>query len=130
MDYYISVLLKYADFEGRARRQEYWTFSLVNTIVIIILSIIGNLSKTPNVILSLYCLAVLVPYIAVSVRRLHDINKSGWYFFIRFIPVAGIIINLVYMIQDSDFERNAYGKSPKFDEYHYRRAQPVEEGND
>ena len=113
MDYYIAVLKKYAVFSGRARRKEYWMFVLFNLIISFIISLIGTFIETLFFLQYLYMLAVLIPAIAVTVRRLHDTNRSGWWYFIVFIPVIGAIILIVFLAQDSQSGENQYGANPK-----------------
>jgi uncharacterized membrane protein YhaH (DUF805 family) len=114
MNYYSDVLKKYAVFSGRARRKEYWMFVLINTIISIVL---GWAASTNNQVLVgvsyLYVLAVLIPSIAVFVRRLHDTNHSGWWIFIGLIPLVGAIILLVFSVKDSQPGDNQYGPNPK-----------------
>ena len=113
MEYYISVLRDhYADFEGRARRKEYWMFALMNFIVSFVVSIIANIGHV-GPLSWLYSLAVLVPSIAVGVRRLHDTDRSGWWWFIVFIPIIGAIILIVWLATDSLPGANQYGANPK-----------------
>ncbi len=119
MEYYKSVLKKYAVFEGRARRREFWMFTLFNAIFAIALSIvdmivgldIGNLNI--GVLNIIYSLAVLLPSLGVTVRRLHDTNRSGWWIFIGVIPFVGPIILLVLLFLDSTPRENKYGSNPK-----------------
>ena len=115
MNWYVKVLKQYLDFNGRARRTEYWMFTLVN--IIISWSIIGFSlaiqSSELNILEDLYSLAVLIPSLAVSVRRLHDIGKSGWNLLIILIPLIGIIILLVWMCEDSQHGTNKWGENPK-----------------
>lgn len=119
MNWYLQVLKKYAVFSGRARRQEYWMFVLINLIISIILSIIDNIMglagpESPyGIISSIYLLFVLIPSIAVGVRRLHDIGKSGWMLLIAFIPLIGAIWLIVLFVKDSDSGENEYGPNPK-----------------
>lgn len=123
MNYYFSVLKKYAVFEGRAQRAEYWYFYLFNLIIYIILSVFGgmigifNITLTGgneiNILAILYSLAVLLPGLAVSVRRLHDIGKSGWMILLNLIPLIGAIWILILMIRDSVPGDNEYGPNPK-----------------
>ncbi len=118
MNWYLEVLRKYAVFSGRARRKEYWMFALFNFIFAIIAGIIdrvlgfGKEFGTGPVYI-LYALAVLVPSLAVSFRRLHDIGKSGWYLLINFIPLIGFIWYLILMSTDSKPGGNQYGPNPK-----------------
>jgi len=117
MNWYIKVLKNYAEFSGRARRKEYWMFVLFNCIFALVLSLIGLLTFGMLYILSiLYGVAVFVPALAVAVRRLHDIGKSGWYYLIILIPVAGPIWFLVLMCTDSQPGDNKYGPNPKEEE--------------
>ena len=117
MNWYIEVLKKYAVFDGRARRMEYWMFVLFNVIISIVLGVIDNVLGTVTEIgqglLGLvYSLGVLLPGIAVTIRRLHDTGRSGWYILLGFIPCIGAIILLVFMVQDSDAGDNEYGPNP------------------
>lgn len=118
MNWYLSVLKKYADFDGRARRTEYWTFFLFNLIIGLVLGfiegIVGIAPESEQSILAiLYTLAVLVPGLAVGVRRLHDTGRSGWWLLIAFVPILGAIILLVFSLQDSQPGNNLYGPNPK-----------------
>ncbi|MDZ7741584.1 MAG: DUF805 domain-containing protein [Bacteroidota bacterium] len=119
MDWYLKVLKQYADFSGRARRKEYWMFVLFNIIFLIVAGIIDNVigltvGELPyGVFYFLYALAVLIPGIAVSVRRLHDIGKSGWMILIGLIPLIGAIWLIVLMVTDSNPGENQYGPNPK-----------------
>jgi uncharacterized membrane protein YhaH (DUF805 family) len=112
MNYYLDVLKKYAVFEGRARRKEYWMFVLCNAIITIILDILFHFLDAPFLIL-LYALAVLLPNIGVSIRRLHDTGRTGWWLLIGLIPLVGAIILLVFFITDSEPGPNQYGPNPK-----------------
>jgi len=110
LDYYTGVLKNYAGFEGRARRAEYWQYTLMTVIAAIVLLVIGVFIKFPIVIV--YYLAVLLPSLAVSVRRLHDTGKSGWWLLIAFVPFGGIVL-LVFTCLDSTPGPNQYGPNPK-----------------
>lgn len=118
MNYYLDVLKKYAQFEGRARRAEYWYFGLFNVIVSIVLGILDSvlgliIFENTGTIGFIYSLAVLIPGFAVSVRRLHDVGKSGWFSLIVLIPVVGAIWLLVLSVRDGDPGINQYGANPK-----------------
>ena len=127
MHYYISVLKNYANFKGRARRSEYWYFILFNMIFGIIAGIIDQMLGTTftldivdqavqlpyGYVYLFYSLAVFIPGLAVTVRRLHDTSKSGWLFFIVLIPLAGAIWLLVLLFTDSTVGINKYGPNPK-----------------
>lgn len=105
MNYYFKVLQNYATFDGRARRSEYWYFVLFNFIVTIVLALLGIIVNFPFVD-SIYSLAVLIPSIAVGVRRMHDVGKSGWFILIP-------IYNLILACTDGDNQVNEYGEDPK-----------------
>lgn len=112
--YYLAVWKKYAVFAGRAQRAEYWHFYLFSTIIYILLVIATRLiSKYVGILTVLYYLSILIPFIAVSVRRLHDTGRSGWWFFINFIPLVGPIIFFVFTVLDSQPGENKYGPNPK-----------------
>lgn len=126
MNWYLQVLKKYAVFNGRARRKEYWMFTLFNIIFAILAVILDYLLGTTIIELGtgieglgyglfyiLYALAVLIPGLAVSVRRLHDIGKSGWMLLLYLIPLVGAIWILVYLVTDSNPGENEYGPNPK-----------------
>lgn len=113
MNWYLEVLKKYTVFQGRARRTEYWMFALFNFIISMVLSIIDGIIGTVGILSGLYCLAVLLPAIAVSVRRLHDIGKSGWWLLIVLVPFIGAIVLLIFALLDSQAGSNQYGPSPK-----------------
>ena len=119
MNYYINAFKQYADFKGRARRKEFWYFVLFNIIVSFILGfvdgILGLADKQSGIGLlgGLYLLAVLIPSLAIEVRRLHDTNRSGWFILIAFIPIIGGFILLYFLVQDSNPSENKYGPNPK-----------------
>ena len=112
MNWYIAVLKKYAVFSGRATRSEYGYFILINTIITLILIVIGN-SIGNNLLDTVYSLGVFVPTLAVTARRLHDIGKSGWWQLLLFIPIIGIITLIIFLIKDSMPFDNLYGPNPK-----------------
>ena len=107
------VLQKYCDFKGRARRSEYWWFELGYCILSGVLSGLGQNSMIFSVISGIVSLALLLPALGVSVRRLHDIGKSGWWLLIELIPVVGLIIIIVWQCKDSEPGDNQYGPNPK-----------------
>jgi uncharacterized membrane protein YhaH (DUF805 family) len=118
MNWYLTVLKKYAVFNGRARRKEYWYFILFSIIVSVILSILDAILLSmgaPGVTSVLYSLAVILPSLGVMIRRLHDTGRSGWWVLINIIPIIGFIIFLVFAVQDSQPEANQYGENPKED---------------
>ena len=119
MNWYLECLRKYGVFGGRARRKEYWYFVLFNIIIGIVLAVIdvatGSFSAEVGMGLlsGIYFLAVLIPSVAVTVRRLHDTDHSGWWFLISLIPIIGAIVLFVFTVQDSNAGENKYGPSPK-----------------
>ena len=118
IDWYLTALKKYAVFSGRARRKEYWWFTLLSLLFIFALGLVeGALGIAPEIDVSvlgtLYILAVAIPWTAVGVRRLHDSGHSAWWLLIGLIPLLGNVILFVFMIEDSDVGQNAYGPNPK-----------------
>lgn len=119
MNWYLKVLKQYADFSGRARRKEYWMFVLFNMIFAIVAMILDNVLGIAmegigyGPLYGLYALAMLIPGLAVAVRRLHDVGKSGWMILIALIPLIGAIWLLVLMVTDSNAGENQYGQNPK-----------------
>jgi uncharacterized membrane protein YhaH (DUF805 family) len=122
MNWYLEVLKKYAEFNGRARRKEYWMFFLISTVISIILAVIdsftGTISEEAGLGLfsGIYALAVLIPGLSVTVRRLHDTDRSGWWILIGLIPVIGGIALLIFMVLDSTPGGNQYGPNPKVEQ--------------
>lgn len=133
MGWMILPLKRYADFSGRSRRKEYWMFQLLNVIVMVLLIALmvaggasGSVDDTsgaeagPGALFAigmglfvLWWLAILIPTLAVTVRRFHDHEKSGWMFLINFIPVVGGWIVLFFMVQPGTRGDNSYGPDPK-----------------
>lgn len=108
-----SVLGKYADFSGRASRSEYWFWYLAILLGYVVYFVLVTVSfELGLVYLIALVLAVFVPTLAVGVRRLHDIGKSGWLTLLGLIPFVGIIL-LVFALMDSTPGANAYGPNPK-----------------
>ena len=112
MNYYFEVLKKYAVFNGRARRSEYWYFVLFNVIASILFAIVDysigtmDIDSGRGILGTIYSLGVIIPSIAVSVRRMHDVGKSGWFILIP-------IYNLILAITEGEREENQYGPDPK-----------------
>lgn len=119
MNWYMKVLSQYFDFSGRARRTEFWMFTLINFIVSIIVAVLDTVLGTTmggagtGIIGSLYSLAVLIPSVAVGVRRLHDIGKSGLWILLVFVPIIGWIWLLILNVREGDSGANQYGPNPK-----------------
>jgi uncharacterized membrane protein YhaH (DUF805 family) len=117
MKYYLKALKNYANFSGRARRKEYWLFTLYNIIIYVALVILGAMvgflpGGAEGVFGAFYMVGVLIPALAVSVRRLHDTGRSGWWFLLNFVPFGAIVV-LVFLVQDSNPASNKFGKNPK-----------------
>jgi uncharacterized membrane protein YhaH (DUF805 family) len=127
MQWYLKVLKQYADFSGRARRTEFWMFALFNFIASAILSLVdtmigtasyissGGMFYMPGILGAIYGLAVLVPSLAVAVRRLHDTDRTGWWLLIGLIPLVGLIVLIVFWATEGDRGPNQYGPDPKQD---------------
>ena len=113
MNGYLATLKKYADFSGRARRTEYWLFVLFSMVIAMLLAVVDFVLGSPGIIGMLFALAILIPSIAVGVRRLHDTDRSGWWLLIAFIPIIGTIALLVFLLLDSNPGENRFGSSPK-----------------
>ena len=111
MNWYLKVLKNYAGFEGRARRTELWMFALFNFIFGVVLAIIDGVAGTIALQL-LYTLAVLIPSIAVAIRRLHDQDKSGWLLLLVFIPILGSLALLILYCLPGTSGDNKYGPDP------------------
>jgi uncharacterized membrane protein YhaH (DUF805 family) len=123
MDIFLNTLMKkYADFNGRARRKEYWTFVLFNVLIALIGYLIAGLGASMEssamsmfgmLFLILTGIGLLIPNIAVAVRRMHDTNRSGWSLLLSLIPLVGAIILLVYTLSEGNRGPNQYGPDPK-----------------
>ena len=121
MNWYFRVLRKYAVFAGRARRKEYWTFGLIHGLIIFALRypnfLTGTIDPESHLgrIQMLYAFGTFIPLVAVSVRRLHDTNRSGWWFLMFLIPIVNLILFFSFMTQDGQPGENRYGPNPKTD---------------
>ncbi len=116
MYWYLKVLRQYADFDGRARRKEYWMFYLINSLIFIAIELLNYRYFTLNIIVIIYSIALVIPTLAVTVRRLHDINKSGIWYFISWIPIIGSIWLFFLTIEKSDPMQNEFGPNPIYSE--------------
>ena len=121
MKEFITCMKKYATFSGRASRREFWMYTLIYLLIGALVSVVGfagvimnetSLMMTGFALLGIFCFANIIPSLTVMVRRLHDINKSGWYYFVGFIPFVGAFILLYYMVKMGDMGENMYGASP------------------
>ena len=108
-----SVFSQYANFSGRARRSEYWYYVLCYAIISIVVNLLSQASSVFAIIGTVVGLALICPTVAVEIRRLHDIGKSGWYLLFNLIPLVGAIILIVWFCKDSEPGDNAYGPNPK-----------------
>lgn len=113
MEWYKKVLSNYANFEGRARRKEFWMFALFNLIIYFAIAVVEMMIGTYMILGSIYLLAVIVPSIAVAIRRMHDIGKSGWFLLIGLIPFLGALVLIYFYIQEGQRGANEYGSDPK-----------------
>ncbi|TXS94291.1 DUF805 domain-containing protein [Parahaliea maris] len=119
MQWYLKVLKNYVGFSGRAQRTEIWMFILINFLITLLLAFLDGMLGLYNaevgvgVLQGVYSLAVFLPSLAVAVRRLHDIGRTGWWLLIAFIPLVGLIVLLVFYCLDSQPGDNEYGPNPK-----------------
>lgn len=116
MNWYLAVLKNYAGFSGRARRKEYWMFTLINALIGIAFNLIIALVpalESLAFVYGIYSLALFLPTLAVAVRRLHDVNKSGWMLLIGLIPLIGAIWLLILFCTEGTVGPNQYGEDPK-----------------
>lgn len=115
MHYYTDVLKKYASFQGRARRSEYWMFALFNVVIALVLLGLAAATKSTvfYVLYIAYILAVILPSLGVLVRRLHDTGRSGGWFFISFVPFVGGLVLLIFTVLEGNPGPNEYGPNPK-----------------
>jgi uncharacterized membrane protein YhaH (DUF805 family) len=129
IDWVLEVFSKYAVFSGRARRKEYWYWYFFNFIISIFIAVVSVVINLPfgtetdngigwfglfiNLVAIVYSLGIFIPNLAVTIRRLHDTNRSGWSYFISLIPFIGGLILLIYLVEDSTPGDNQYGPNPK-----------------
>lgn len=113
MNWFLDVLKnKYALFEGRARREEFWMFNLIFILIYLALVIVGYMLGI-HFIATIFDLAMIIPGFAVGARRLHDTNRSGWWQLLCLIPIIGWIILIVWCATDGEAGSNQYGENPK-----------------
>lgn len=134
MFWYLKALKQYTDFKGRAQRAEFWSFIILNLIISSLIleldtflgtyymdysdPLLSNLEdKRVGLFNGIFSLIIFIPTVAVWVRRLHDVGKSGLWFFAVFIPIIGWLILLLFSLKDS-VEDNQYGKNPKTEKDH------------
>ncbi|MEU9774673.1 DUF805 domain-containing protein [Streptomyces sp. NPDC047968] len=112
MNWYLAVLKNYVGFSGRARRTEYWMYTLFNSLATLVLYVAGMAIDT-MVPYFLYAVATFLPSLAVSFRRLHDTGRPAWWLLLSFVPLVGGIILIVFLASDGQEEENRYGANPK-----------------
>ncbi|MGF1764408.1 DUF805 domain-containing protein [Aliivibrio kagoshimensis] len=123
MNWYLMTLKQYIDFRGRARRKQYWMFTLINVILSLLLSSLDGMVGLFNaeagigMISGLYSLAILLPAIGVTVRRLHDTGRTGWWLLIGLIPLIGALVLLYFLVSNGDSQSNRFGSDPKIDTF-------------
>lgn len=119
MRWYIDAIMNYVNFKGRSRRRAYWMFVLMNFIIMVLLTLVDAAFSIDigifgmGLISTVYYIFIFLPSLALSVRRLHDTGRSGWWVLISLIPVAGFIVLLVFFCQNSYYGDNEYGPCPK-----------------
>lgn len=119
MNWYLMAFKKYAEFSGRSRRKEFWMFALFNLIALFLAAIIDNIIGTTfgeipyGFVYVIYSLITFVANLSLSVRRLHDVGKSGWFLLIYLIPLIGAIWIFVLFCTDGETGANKYGVNPK-----------------
>jgi uncharacterized membrane protein YhaH (DUF805 family) len=132
VEWYLKPWKNFADFSGRSRRKEFWTFTLINGVISIIIGVsialttevfcgspsdiatLQSFTMSPGYqILRIFSLITFIPSLAVTVRRLHDTNRSGWFILISLIPIVGGTLIMVWMCTDSTLNENDYGPDPK-----------------
>ena len=113
MNYYLDVVKKYAQFDGRARRKEYWMYTLFYAIIGAVVSILDTAIGAGGIISIIYWLAFILPTLGVTVRRLHDTDRSWTWILITFVPIIGSLWLLVLMCLDSTPGENRFGENPK-----------------
>ena len=118
MNWYLDAWKNYANFQGRARRKAYWMFVLFNIIALVVLGVIEGAiglggQNGYGILTGVYSLAMILPLIAVAVRRLHDTGRSGWWILIGLVPLIGPIVLIVFYVTDSQPGTNQYGPNPK-----------------
>lgn len=112
MNWFLAVLKKYAVFSGRARRKEYWMYTLIYILIAIVLGFLDAMLGGAGILGILLAIGLLVPSLAVTVRRLHDTDRSGWWVLVAFVPLVGWLVLLVFMVLAGTSGANPYGPDP------------------
>jgi uncharacterized membrane protein YhaH (DUF805 family) len=119
MGWFLMAWMRAVEFSGRSRRKEYWMFTLINSIVVLCAVLAVPLISSSGwtspmrIVLWAYLWISMLPSLSVTVRRLHDVDKSGWWYFVSFVPLIGAIYLLILMCTDGDSGWNRFGASPK-----------------
>jgi uncharacterized membrane protein YhaH (DUF805 family) len=121
--WFVAALKNYTNFHGRARRKEYWYFILINLLVLLALTAIEysykiktfdvGFGNSMGLLSSLYLLFIFLPTVAVTTRRLHDTNRSGWWQLLYLVPAIGVLVIFICTLEDSFPGSNQYGKNPR-----------------
>lgn len=115
MHWYFDVLKRYVDFSGRAGRKEYWMFILFNVVIALVIFTTDRIilgADTLPYLYALYCAGVTLPTLGVTVRRLHDSDLSGWWYFVSLVPLAGGLVLLYFLVRKGTPVENRYGSVP------------------
>lgn len=119
MSWYLMAVRKYAIFSGRAQRMEFWFFVLVYLLILFALAVVDGMlglfdsGGDAGLFSSLFALSMVLPWLAVCARRLHDTGRSGWWMLVSFVPLVGSLVLLVFLVQDGQPGDNAFGPNPK-----------------
>lgn len=113
LDWFVKCLKNYVTFDGRARRKEFWFFTLVQFIILVITQIIDAILSTDFVFYAIAALALFIPSLSAAVRRLHDTGRSGWWFLIALIPLIGTILLIIWLATETKPENNQWGQPAK-----------------
>ncbi|MEW4371676.1 DUF805 domain-containing protein [Paenibacillus kandeliae] len=124
MKWFLYCLKNYATFSGRASRTEFWMYMLFSTLLAIVVLTIDKIIGADNILYGVFALAIIVPSIAVSIRRLHDTNRSGWWYLLNFVPFGAFVV-LVFDCLPSDPASNQYGVHPDYIDYNNPQKQSV-----
>ncbi len=112
MDYFLDAYRQFTNFQGRASRKQYWMFYLFYVIFYIMFAVLDDLLQTGGLFMALFALVSILPNIAIVTRRLHDIDKSGWWQLLIFIPIIGAIVLLVFLVMKGTEGENRFGSVP------------------
>ena len=113
MNWYLKAMKQYVDFSGRARRKEYWMYFLVYFLITLVCGVVEGVLSMPGTLTTIVALVHLLPSLGVTVRRLHDTGRSGWWILLSFIPIIGALVLLYFMVISGEPQDNAYGPNPK-----------------